>query len=130
MKNMKITENFNIKEFDSHDGSKMPKNVFENILELADNLQVLRDHIGKPIHINSGYRSPTHNAKVGGVKDSRHIFGQAADIRIEGYSSAEIALIIYNLISKGEMKQGGVGIYNTFVHYDIRGTRARWDNRK
>ena len=127
---MKITENFNIKEFDSHDGSKMPKNVFENILELADNLQVLRDHIGKPIHINSGYRSPSHNKAIGGVKHSQHVLGKAADIRVEGYSSAEIALIIYNLIQKGKMKEGGLGIYNTFVHYDIRGNKARWDNRR
>lgn len=127
---MRLTENFQKHEFDSKDGAKMPKDVFCNILELSESLQVLRDEIGKPININSGYRSPGHNAIVGGVPDSQHVLGKASDISIDGYSPEEITIVIYNLIQKGKMKEGGVGIYNTFVHYDIRGYRARWDNRK
>jgi len=126
---MKLTKNFQKHEFDSKDGAKMPQDVFSNILELAENLQVLRNEVGKPIHINSAYRSPSHNKKVGGVSDSQHLLGKAADITIEGYTSEEIAIIILNLIQKGKMDEGGIGLYNTFLHYDIRGIKARWDKR-
>lgn len=58
---MQLTKNFNKIEFDSKDGANMPKSVLENIKIVAHNLQVLRDHIKKPIHINSGYRSVLHS---------------------------------------------------------------------
>ena len=54
---MQLTKDFNKKEFDCKDGSEMPINVLQNIKKLAENLQVLRDFIGKKITINSGYRS-------------------------------------------------------------------------
>jgi hypothetical protein len=44
---MKLTENFSKSEFDSKDGAAMPLEVLQNIKELANNLQVLRDHLGK-----------------------------------------------------------------------------------
>jgi uncharacterized protein YcbK (DUF882 family) len=125
---MKLTENFNIIEFQSKDGSEMPEHVIHNIKELAENLQVLRDYIGSPIHINSAYRSPAHNAKIGGVKNSFHTKGKAADITVKGYTPRKLARIILKLIGEGKMSQGGLGLYNGFIHYDIRGTKARWNN--
>src|SRR5699024_4585273 len=124
-----ITKNFNLEEFDSKDGAKMPLEVKINVVKLACNLQRLRNYLGKPIIINSGYRSPNHNANTGGAKNSQHVLGKAADIRINGANPIEIYNAIEYLISKGEMMQGGLGIYNTFVHYDIRKKRARWDER-
>ena len=79
-----ITNNFTIEEFDCKDGSKMPEEVKENIIKLAKNLQVLRDHTGKAIHVNSGYRSLAYNLRVGGAKNSQHPKGNAGDITIEG----------------------------------------------
>jgi len=58
------------------------------------NLQVIRDEIGKPIKINSGYRSPEHNKSVGGVKNSMHVKGKAADITIQGLTPNQIAAVI------------------------------------
>ncbi len=109
----------------------MPKEVFYNIVKLAIQLQVLRDYLGKPIKINSGYRSPKHNKAIGGVKNSQHVLGKASDIKVKGIKPEELALIIERLISDGEMLQGGIGIYNTFVHYDIgyNGKKRRWDYR-
>lgn len=129
---MKITKNFYKSEFDSKDGAEMPKEVFYNIVKLAIQLQVLRDYLGKPIKINSGYRSPSHNKAIGGVKNSQHVLGKAADIKVKGIKPEQLALIIERLISDGEMLQGGIGIYNTFLHYDFgfKGKRRRWDYRK
>ena len=123
---MRLTKNFNLSEFDCKDGTEMPSELLANVLELAENLQVLRDFVGVPIKINSSYRSLSHNAKIGGSKSSQHLFAKAADIVIESKSPEQVANIIKVLISEGKMKQGGIGVYNTFTHYDIRGHKARW----
>jgi uncharacterized protein YcbK (DUF882 family) len=123
---MILTKNFNKQEFDSKDGAEMPLEVLQNIKELATNLQVLRDELKAPITINSGYRSPKHNAKIGGAKRSQHLLGTASDIVVSGHTPQEVAFVIEELIRSGKMKQGGLKAYNSFTHYDIRGVRARW----
>lgn len=127
---MRLTKNFTQREFKSRDGSKMPEDVLCNIKDLADSLQVLRDFLGEPIRINSAYRSPEHNKAIGGVKSSQHILGKAADIKVKDIETKDLYLIIDSLIVDGKMKEGGLGLYDTFVHYDIRGSKARWDYRK
>lgn len=122
----KITSNFTLEEFNCKDGSAMPNDVMINIIKLAKNLQVLRDAIGKTISITSGYRSPEYNAKIKGAKFSQHIFGTAADIQVKGVTPKEVAKVIEGLIASGKMQQGGIGIYPNWVHYDIRGIKARW----
>jgi uncharacterized protein YcbK (DUF882 family) len=123
---MKITNNFSLQEFNSKCGREMPTNVMVNIIELAKNLQVLRDEVKKSIQITSGYRSPEHNAKVKGAKLSQHITGMAADIKVAGMTPKQVAEVIERLIAEKKMKEGGIGIYKTWVHYDIRNTKARW----
>ena len=123
---MKLTQNFKKSEFDSKDGTEMPNEVFYNVQKLANNLQILREHLNRPIRITSGYRSPAHNKSVGGAKNSQHLLGKAADIQVQGMTPIEVKDAIENIIYCGDMLQGGIGLYNTFVHYDIRGTRARW----
>jgi uncharacterized protein YcbK (DUF882 family) len=115
----KLTNNFMLQEFNSKCGRDIPNNVLPNILQLAKNLQVLRDAVGKSITITSGYRSPQHNKKIGGAKDSQHVKGMAADIKVAGMTPKEVALVIEGLIESGKMKQGGIGIYPSWVHYDI-----------
>lgn len=124
----KLTANFSLEEFKCKDGSNVPNEYLQNVIELAKNLQVLRDYIAKPIAINSGYRSPKYNAseKVKGAKNSQHLLAKAADLRVEGITPKELANAIEKLIKAGKMKQGGIGVYKTFTHYDIRGTKARW----
>jgi len=123
-----LTDNFSLNEFSSKDGSITPEKIQNNIKNLAQNLQVLRNIVKKPINITSGYRSPKHNANVGGESDSQHLLGKAADIQIEGMSPKQIYTIIEKLITEGKISQGGLGLYTSkgFVHYDIRGTAARW----
>lgn len=122
-----LTKNFNISEFQSRDGSLMPEWVEYNVYELAKNLQIVRDYIGKPIHINSGYRSLSLNKKIGGVPNSYHTKGMAADIIVEKMPPKKLAQTIRKLIKEGKIKQGGIGLYDDFVHYDTRGHEARWD---
>jgi uncharacterized protein YcbK (DUF882 family) len=122
----KLTNNFTLQEFNSKCGRDIPNNVLPNIIELAKNLQVLRDAIGKSITITSGYRSPEHNAKIKGAKNSQHVKGTAADIKVKGMTPKEVALVIEGLIASGKIKEGGIGIYPTWIHYDIRKTKARW----
>ena len=123
---MKLTNNFNLSEFNKHNFA-LNETVLKNIQALANNLQVLRDEVKKPIKITSGYRSPEHNAKVGGVKSSKHITGEAADFKIEGMTPKQVAAVIEKLIAAGKVEQGGIGIYSTWVHYDHRNTKARWN---
>lgn len=127
---MRLTKNFTQREFKSRDGSKMPEGALCNIKDLADSLQVLRDFLGEPIRINSGYRSEVHNKAIGGSKTSQHLLGKAADIKVKDIDTKDLYLIIESLILDGQMTDGGLGLYDTFVHYDIRGSRARWDYRK
>ena len=123
---MKLTENFSVHEFKCRDGSVVPEDLMSNVQELAENLQVLREHIGKPIIVISGYRSPKYNRKIGGARRSQHMKAKAADIVVPGMKPDEVREVILALIKEGKMKKGGVGRYTTFIHYDVRGWNARW----
>ena len=94
--------------------------------ELVEKLEKLRELCGnQPLHINSACRCEKHNAKVGGSPNSQHKLGHAADVRkILGISIDEMA-------RKAERAGfNGIGKYDSFLHVDVRGTRARWDYRK
>lgn len=121
-----LTTSFKWEEFDCHDGSKVPREYWGNVRLLATNLEALRRKIGRPIVIVSGYRSPGHNKKVGGAKGSQHLTASAADIKVPGIDPVQVKKEIEALIEGRIMTEGGVGLYPTWVHYDIRGTRARW----
>ena len=123
---MQLTTNFNLAEFACKDGTPVPKELIPNVQLLANNLQVLRDHLGEPIHLNSGYRSPAHNEKVGGKKNSYHMKAMAGDLTCKSKTPKQLAAVIEKLIADRKMKQGGLGIYPGFVHNDVRGTKARW----
>lgn len=123
---MQLEDNFSLVEFRCRDGSDVPEDLMDNVCLLAQNLQVLRDHVGKPIRIISGYRSPPYNKKIGGAKRSQHMTAKAADIKVTGMTPAEVKEVIVELIKEGKMHSGGIGLYTTFTHYDVRGRNARW----
>ena len=124
---MQVTKNFKLSELEFSD--PVPAEKIANATELLQNLQIIRDHFQKPIVIISGYRSPERNAAVGGADKSQHLEAKAADIKIAGVPTEEIYNRIDKLISQGKIKQGGLGKYikSGFVHYDVRGTKARWE---
>ena len=97
---------------------------------LAWSLQSIRNIVG-PLRINSAYRCPKHNAKVGGGKKSQHLESAAADIVSVGNKVSHVVLqdTILGMMEHNTIPNGGLGRYNTFTHYDIRLSPARWDNR-
>lgn len=117
--NDKLSANFKVKEFACKDGSDP---VFVSP-ELVEVLQKIRDHFGKPVNINSAYRTPTHNKKEGGATYSQHLYGASADIEVTGVSPKEVAAYAETLLSG----MGGIGIYSNFTHIDVRETKSRWN---
>ena len=118
--NTYLSKNFKVKEFACKDGS-------DTILissDLVELLQRIRDHFRKPITINSAYRNATYNKKIGGATYSQHIYGNAADIVVKDIAPKEVAQYAEYLMPK----TGGIGLYSSFVHVDVRTNRARWEN--
>lgn len=111
-----LSKNFNQREFACrHCGMVHVEPV------LITKLQALRNAIGKPINVTSGYRCPIHNKNVGGATQSRHMQGQAADLIINGMTPAEVAQAAI------KVGLGGIGVYKSgFTHVDI-GPSRRWN---
>ena len=123
-----MTKNFKKSEFDCKCGCNMPDDVLANITKLASQLQYIRDNVALPITINSGYRCEAHNKSVGGSKNSQHLLGKAADIVINGLDPVlDTYDYLDDLMRTGEILQGGLGMYQSFTHYDIRKIKARWN---
>ena len=102
---------FNYEEFDSPDVQGSGQMMNEKILKMID---ATRAALGKPIHINSGYRTPKHNAYVGGVESSSHLQGLAIDIDCD--TSSERFELIEILLAIGFNR---IGIASSFIHVDI-----------
>ncbi len=88
-------------------------------------LQALRDMVGAPLRISSGFRCNRHNKAIGGAKKSYHTVGMAADVMAPvGWRPEELALVAAEIPAFG---QGGIGVYDTYVHLDVRSDGpARW----
>ena len=69
---MQITEHFNSSEFDCKDGTPVPAVYKNNMVILAHQLETIREASGGAIVIDSGYRTPAHNKKIGGSSNSYH----------------------------------------------------------
>ena len=125
---MQITSHFNMSEFKCKDGTEVPDDLQGNAIALALALERLREEVKEPIHIISGYRTQKYNRECGGSAKSQHLKAKAADIRVRGFAASDVATIIEELIASGTIPQGGVGTYEmqNFVHYDVRGKKARW----
>ena len=86
-------------------------------------LEKLRSRFNAPLRVSSGFRCPAHNKAIKGSTDSRHMHGDAADIRIDGIHPSMVADAAEELVGD----DGGVGRYpNRFTHVDTRGHKARW----
>lgn len=116
--NKAVTANFKVREFRCKDGSDA---VFIHP-ELAQILQKIRTHFGRPVTINSAFRTHQHNKAVGGEANSQHLYGRAADIVVTGVSPKKVAAYAETLLKN----RGGIGIYSTFTHIDVRSKKARW----
>ena len=111
----KLSEHFRLIEFQCRDGSDLVL-VHPRLVSL---LEAIRSKAG-PLHINSGFRTASHNERIGGVKYSQHTYGMAADISSKTLSPKALAKIAESFAP------GGLGVYPSFVHLDLYGTRRRW----
>ena len=118
---LQLSPHFRLSEFASKDGSDKVL-VDDALVEL---LEQIREAAGGAVTINSGYRSPAHNAAVGGVSSSQHLYGRAADVVVEGASPLLVGQIAEYYLDR----RGGIGVYQTFTHVDTRAIRSRWDQR-
>lgn len=116
--NKKIGQHFKVREFACKDGSQV---VFIDDC-LVFILDILRNQVGKPVYINSGYRTPTRNKEVDGAKYSYHMRGMAADIRINGMTAKEIAKKLNKIVPPDEY---GIIVYASWVHVDTRPNKYR-----
>lgn len=118
--NKNLSEHFKVKEFACKDGSDT---VFV-ARELPMVCEYIRMRCNKGITINSGYRTPAHNKKEGGVDDSQHLYGTAADLKKPtGITPAKMAAIAREIMPDW----GGVGIYDWGIHVDVRKEKADWN---
>lgn len=101
---------FTLDDFDSPDEVGSGSNMQSSTLEMLDNA---RDIAGIPFKINSGFRTKSHNAYVGGKENSSHLYGYAVDIFVT--SSAQRATVLNALIKAGFRR---IGIAKTFIHAD------------
>jgi len=142
-----LTEHFNLSEFatpsaksvcqsfcknDSDISGEARLNNFRNVAKLLEKIrervnEVYSKENGKEytVYLGAGWRCrENNNTTAGHAENSYHIFGMAADIKVPGLSTDQLLEIVNRL-----NPNGGVGRYDTFVHVDIRGERARWDLR-
>lgn len=117
------TAHFKVQEFKCKDGTPVPTQHYGNLQKLMNLLEEIRTAVeNRPITIQSGYRTKSHNDRCGGAPRSQHLTASAADIKVKGMSPAEV----YKLCDRIVDSRGGVGKYSGFTHVDVRGYRARW----
>lgn len=113
MRDYFLTPHFKLSEFVRPQDPDPPAEVLDNIRMLAQRLQVLRDLLGRPMIITSGWRTEKHNREIGGAPNSYHIYGMAADVVFAGATPGYIAKQIPRW-------SGGLIVYPGHVHIDIR----------
>jgi len=109
--NYKVSEHFIVREFRCKDGSD---SILVDCDFVKTYLEAIRVHFGKPIVVNSAYRTPTYNQKVGGATNSYHMKGRAFDISITGVTPREVCKYAKQIGIKGVIQ------YGTFSHVDSR----------
>lgn len=105
----RLGPHFSLREFQCPDCKRAE--VSPNLVRM---LEILRTLVGGPIHITSGFRCATRNLFVGGSKNSQHMQGKAADIWAENISLLDLAKLAW------ACGFGGVKLYKTHVHVDVR----------
>ncbi len=151
---------FTLEEFACHDGTPYPVDQPDleapgqmwrdsRLAPLVATLDAIREVLGRPLHVDSGYRTLAYDQRLydhsvatgGGANDkapplqSQHPKGRAADIRTGSLTPLELRNLIGSLYSAGKLPHlGGLGLYSSFVHVDVRprpgNHLAQWGGRR
>ena len=120
--NEHLSPHFEAKEFRCVDNSR----VIVLNKALLDLLELIRNHYNKPLTISSGYRTVQYNSQLkNSSPKSQHMLGNAADIKVSGVTP----LALYSWLNNSYPNSYGLGLYDTFVHVDVREGKSRWDYR-
>lgn len=115
LEDIRLSKNFMASEFVDPSNNELIINM-----ELVDKLQLFRDTINEAIFIASGYRSIVYNKLIGGADGSQHTKATATDIKSRKTTPFEMLQIAE------QIGFGGIGLYNTWLHVDIRLGHSRW----
>ena len=119
---MRLSDHFKAYEFRCHDNTR----VIVLNKALLDLLETIREHYKRPVSIFSAYRTVHYNSQLkNSSPKSQHCLGNAADISVKGVAPASV----YKWLNEKYPNSLGIGIYDTFVHVDVRPDKSRWDYR-
>jgi uncharacterized protein YcbK (DUF882 family) len=128
----RLSKHFVVEEFDCHDGTKVQKRDYDGLEYLCRKfLEPLRAKYGA-VSVHSGFRTTSYNRSVGGASNSFHVYtahdgnDQAADISCARGNPTQWHAFLRKIRSDKRNGKGGLGLYSTFVHCDIRDEQADW----
>ena len=127
----RLSAHFVIEEFDCRDGTKCRPADHTGLEYLARQyLEPLRSKYGR-VNINSGFRTRSYNAKIGGASKSYHIYtehtnDQACDVSCASGTSRDWHRTLNTIRQKKRNGRGGLGLYDSFVHIDLREVKSDW----
>lgn len=128
----RLSKHFTVEEFDCHDGTKVRQRDYRGLTYLcAVFLEPMREKWG-PVHVNSGFRTKSYNASIGGASQSYHVYpehdgrDQAVDITCKRGNSRDWHRTANAIREKRRNGRGGLGLYSSFVHIDIRDYKSDW----
>ena len=115
----RITKNFTVAEIANNSANTRCKLVFTpEIISFAALLQTLRTEYGKPLEVNSWYRTAEFNKRIGGSTNSIHLDGRAVDLAVADVATQEQLVKMWKKICFANKRIGGANVYPTFIHLD------------
>jgi uncharacterized protein YcbK (DUF882 family) len=128
----RLSKHFTVEEFDCHDGTKVKPREYDGLRYLCRQfLEPLRAKFGS-VTVHSGYRTAAYNRRIGGASNSFHVYpahdgnDQAADISCARGNPKQWHAYLNSIRKRKRNGRGGLGLYSTFVHVDLRDTTANW----
>ena len=128
----RLSRHFTVEEFDCHNGARVMQRDYNGLEYLCRTfLEPLRKRYG-PVTVTSGFRTRSYNAQVGGAPNSMHVYtihdgnDQAADVVCASGVPRQWHAYLNDIRRKKRGGKGGLGLYPTSVHVDIRDFPANW----
>jgi uncharacterized protein YcbK (DUF882 family) len=129
---MKLSDHFQLGEFQCHSGADTVL-INPDLIKALEKVRSWANSVlpGCKVIVTSGYRTPAHNKAIGGAENSQHCLGNAADIKVMKPNGEYVSpQTVHDALDSGAVTglkwDGGLGLYATWVHMDVRGKRARW----
>ena len=132
-KSNSVPEYFKIDVIKSR-GTPPPPELQGNARELLKNINTIqyllfKENPSYKITIHSTYRSPAHNASIGGATNSYHMKARAVDFSVQGLPATQLHKLLYKWEIAGKLPAGGIGQGADYAHYDNKGTISTWKYR-